>query len=535
MQRISIVLFVVVVCSFAVMLTCSRQQAAPTEDKSLIVNSAGGQLRGVARPNGGAEFLGIPFAQPPVGDLRWREPLPLKPWTGVRDATKFGAPCVQPPMGDWNRHDAETGNEDCLFLNVITTVWPPKQPLPVMFWIHGGANIGGTASSELYKNGTLVEHGVILVTANYRLGVFGFFAHPLLTRESPHQASGNYGLMDQIAALRWVHENIAKFGGDPANVTVFGQSAGAIDLSFLMTSPLAKDLFQHAIAQSGSAFMHSLRPLADAEQAGQKLALGLKVPSDDAGLESLRRLSAQDLLKAMAALDPKQPSPVAPDLDGWVIPVEPSDVFAAGKQSDISLMIGTTTREFGSSMSPDELRAMAHKQLPISADRVLALYGLANNDSGTSDPTYGSAADQLIADWTFRCPASTQAAWHKAAHHATYEYEFEHAIPGQEAQGAVHSADLPYVFGFFPKRGNISGNFGEVDFRLAGLMETYWTNFAKTGNPNGGGLPEWPAFSSSRLFLQFTPDGHAVPSTSPLRQPQCDLYREVQKERTDQH
>jgi len=534
MQRIGIALFVMTVCSLAVMPAYRGQEAAPTRDSWLVVNSASGQLRGMARPNGGAEFLGIPYAQPPVGDLRWREPLPVKPWTGVRDATKFGAPCAQPILGDWNKHDAETGNEDCLFLNVITTVWPPKRPLPVMFWIHGGANAGGTASSELYKNGTLVEHGIMLVTANYRLSVFGFFAHPLLTRESLHHASGNYGLMDQIAALQWVHDNIAKFGGDPANITVFGQSAGAVDASLLMVSPRSKDSFQRAIAQSGSALMSPLRPLAEAEQAGQELAAALKAPSDDTAIQSLRHLSAPDLLKAIAALDPK-PSPGAPDLDGWVIPVSPAEVFASGQQSDIPMIIGTTTREFGSSMSPDELRKMAHRQVPNSADRVLALYGLANNDPGTSDPTYGSVADQLIADWTFRCPATMQAALHKAAHRATYEYEFEHAIPGQEAQGAVHSADLPYVFGFYPKSGNISGDFGEVDFKLADLMETYWTDFAKTGNPNGGALPKWPELGSSQLFLKFTQDGHAVASTSALRQPQCDLYREVQKERTNQH
>ena len=210
---------------------------------NLIVSTTDGKIRGVSRPSGGAEFLGIPFAQPPVGDLRWREPLPAKSWTGVREATAFGAPCAQPVLGDWNRHDSETSKEDCLFLNVMAPAWPPKAPLPVMFWIHGGANAGGTASSALYKDGTLVQHGVVLVTVNYRLGVFGFLAHPELTRESSHHASGNYALMDQIAALRWVRDNIAKFGGDPKNITVFGQSAGALDTSFLMTSPLSKIYF----------------------------------------------------------------------------------------------------------------------------------------------------------------------------------------------------------------------------------------------------------------------------------------------------
>ena len=245
---------------------------------SLVVATSTGQLRGLHRHWGGAEFLGIPYAQPPVGGLRWREPAPLGAWTGVRNAQAFGAPCAQPALGDWNQHDAEISKEDCLYLNVITPVWPPKNPLPVMLWIHGGGNQGGTASSALYKDGTLVKHGVLLVTVNYRLGIFGFLAHPELTRESAHHASGNYGLMDQIAALRWVRENIAKFGGDPGNITVFGQSAGAKDTGLLMASPLAKDQFQRAIAESGSTLYPPLPTLADAEKSGQKLALLLNAP-----------------------------------------------------------------------------------------------------------------------------------------------------------------------------------------------------------------------------------------------------------------
>jgi para-nitrobenzyl esterase len=225
-------------------------RAFQADQKSLVVATTPGQIQGTSRRGGGAEFLGIPYAEPPVGNLRWHEPLPAKSWTGVRSATTFGVPRAQPDLGEWNRHDAETGKEDCLFLNVIVPEWPVRKPLPVMFWIHGGANEGGTASSALYKDGTLVNHGVILVTVNYRLGIFGFFAHPELTAESAHHDSGNYGLMDQILALYWVRDNIAKFGGDVDNVTVFGQSAGAMDTSMLMTSPLAKSLFEKALAES---------------------------------------------------------------------------------------------------------------------------------------------------------------------------------------------------------------------------------------------------------------------------------------------
>src|SRR5215510_9483397 len=242
------------------------QSSTVTDD--LIVNTKSGKVRGVARNTGGAEFLGIPFAQAPVGELRWREPQPPKAWKDVRDASSFGVPCAQAVSGDWNRHDAETGKEDCLFLNVMVPEWRPAKPLPVMFWIHGGANTGGTASAALYKDGTLIQHGMILVTANYRLGVFGFLAHPELTRESAHHSSGNYALLDQIAALEWTRDNIRKFGGDPHQVTVFGQSAGAVDTGLLMTSPLARNLFQNAIAESGTVLLAQPQPLSTAEQGG---------------------------------------------------------------------------------------------------------------------------------------------------------------------------------------------------------------------------------------------------------------------------
>jgi para-nitrobenzyl esterase len=499
-----------------------------------VVSTTSGKLRGVSRPSGGAEFLGIPYAQPPVGDLRWHEPLPAKSWTGVREATTFGAPCAQPVLGDWNRHDSETSREDCLFLNVVTPAWPVKAPLPVMFWIHGGANAGGTASSGLYKDGTLVQHGVVLVTVNYRLGIFGFLAHPELTRESSRHVSGNYGLMDQIAALRWVRDNIAKFGGDPTNITVFGQSAGAQNTSLLMTSPLSKELFQRAIAQSGSAFNPPLPSLAEAEQAGGKLAATMKAPAGEGAIKYLRQLSTQDLLKGVAVQDPKQPPLLGPDIDGWVVPRSPAEVFALGQESSIPLIIGTTAREFGMSAPPDEVRKMIQHVTGSFASRALSLYGLADDGQGTTDPLYGSAADQWFADLLFRCPVTTQAAWHSAAHQATYEYEFAHAIPGQEAAGAVHSSDLPYVFGFYPRAGNISGTFGEIDYKLANLMETYWTNFARNGNPNAGTLPHWPEFGGSQDFIKFTQDGHVVASAEGLRRPQCDLYREVLKQRLKQ-
>ncbi len=351
----------------------SMRRRPGQNDNSLVVKTKSGQIQGTPRSGGGAEFLGIPYAQPPIGNLRWHEPVPAKSWTGIRNATKFGAPCAQPDLGDWNRRDAETGKEDCLFLNVIVPEWPVAKPLPVMFWIHGGANEGGTASSALYKDGTLVNHGVILVTVNYRLGMFGFLAHPELTAESAHHASGNYGLMDQVLALHWVHDNIAGFGGDVNNITVFGQSAGAMDTSMLMTSPLAKGLFQKALAESGAAFTAPLLPLPQAEQAGSDLAKALGAPAGDGQIKYLRTLSAQEMLAALAKF-PQQPSARRPRHRRLCVASTARPRLCDWPGSHIPLVFGTTTREFGGNQSADQLRititfaagALAPKASPLT-------------------------------------------------------------------------------------------------------------------------------------------------------------------------
>ena len=510
----------------ATLLTVRAQAPDP-----LVVGTSAGAIRGVSRMGGGAEFLGIPYAEPPVGELRWHEPVPAKPWTGTRDAARFGAPCAQPDLGAWNRRDAASGKEDCLFLNVITPEWPaPQKPLPVMLWLHGGANAGGTASSVLYKDGTLAGHGILLVTVNYRLSVFGFLAHPGLTRESAHGSSGNYGIEDQILALRWVRENIARFGGDPGNITVFGQSAGALDTSLLMTS-IAKNEFQKAIAESGAAFMNHLPTLAEAEKTGVEFASSVKAPAGDDSVKFLRGLGPEELLKAVTEFEAKHPQGVGPIVDGWAIPQSPAGVFAAGHASAIPLLIGVTTREFGSgtfagNAQPDRISALIKTEAGSHADEALKLYPV-SDASASPDPLYGSFADQWFADFRFHCPAVSEAAWHSRAGQPVYVYQFDHPIPGQEAQGAVHSSDLPYVFGYFPRAGNISGKFTEVDLRLADRMETYWTNFSKTGNPNSKDVANWPRLTESGGYLEFMPDGHAEARSSHLRGAQCALYGEI--------
>ncbi len=495
-------------------------------DNGLVARTTAGLVRGVARPGGGAEFLGIPYAQPPVGRLRWRPPLPAKRWKGIREAAHFGASCMQPLLtGDWNRYDAGHDSENCLFLNVITPAWPARKPLPVMFWIHGGANLGGSGSGGLYNDGTLPAHGVVLVTINYRLGVFGFFADPALTRESPHHASGNYGLMDQILALQWVRANIAAFGGDPNNVTVFGQSAGSMDTGMLMTSPLARGLFEKAMGESGAAFWPPVIPLVKAEQLGEKTAAALNAPAGARGIAFLRKIPAAELLTELGARATQWPGGFTPDVDGWVLPRSPEEVFAAGQAAAIPLLLGTTSREIVISEPVNALRASIEREAGSLAPKALAIYGLAGNGQGASDPLYGSASVQWFADRMFHCPITTEALWQSATGQPVYEYEFDHPLPGQEAEGAQHSGELPYVFGFFPKSGNIGGKFTKLDFKLADRMEDYWTNFARSGDPNGAGLPEWPRLAASQRYMDFGVDGNAAASGKPLRAAQCGLYR----------
>src|ERR1035438_1442844 len=334
--------------------TAGLPMAKAAEDPFVVKTSAG-LARGLARDGGGARFLGIPFAQPPVGVLRWHEPLPAKAWSGVRDATAYSSPCAQPDLGGWNRHDAQTGQEDCLYLNVITPAWPKKGLLPVMFWIHGGANEGGSGMSDLYTAGRLADHGVVVVTVNYRLGVFGFLAHAELTGESAHHASGNYGLMDQILALKWVIANIQRFGGDAKNITVFGQSAGASDTGWLMAS-IAKGLFEKAIQESGAPIDPMVVPLAEDESAGEKFAAAMGAPGGAGQIAYLRGIPAGEMIKKLMAHEPHQR--FGPDVDGWVLTRAPAEVFAAGEEANIPLLFGTTTREFGGNQTPDQCRGM---------------------------------------------------------------------------------------------------------------------------------------------------------------------------------
>ncbi|HXP85166.1 MAG TPA: carboxylesterase family protein [Bryobacteraceae bacterium] len=516
------------------------------------VTLTAGQLRGAALDRTGAAFKGIPFAQPPVGDLRWRGPQAAKAWAGVRDATAFSAPCAQNSGGKM----MESSSEDCLYLNVWTPDWPPSATnsrKPVMFWIHGGGNYGGTASGANFDGESLARHGVVVVTANYRLTIFGFFSHPELTRESQNHASGNYGLMDQIAALKWVHDNIARFGGDPGNVTVFGQSAGAVDANVLMTSPLAATLFQRVIAESGTVtrnpdaatmnmtalgvlmkvkagpVTYSDAPLLlEAEQRGEALAASLNAPVPGS-LKYLRGLPTAELLKPVAAPQMSIGPANGIVVDGYVIPKPPAEVFVTGKELRVPLLIGNNSRErTPPQVTAADLTAAASSMYGPLAPRAGTLYGLGGAD--TADPLYGGQAAQWVVDTMYRCPVVAQLNWHVAAGNAGFEYQFDRPAPGREALGATHGAEVPYVFGNLGPADGPNARYKDADRALSAAIEEYWTNFAKTGAPSPpqSSLPRWPKYdASARGYMEFTDNGPVAREA--LRRPFCDLYVENTK------
>jgi para-nitrobenzyl esterase len=495
--------------------------AAGTQSPPLA-DVTGGQIRGEPLAGGGAVFKGIPYAAPPVGDLRWREPMPVTAWTGVRDTTAFGAICPQNPSASIP-DAAQISREDCLFLNIWTSEWPVKSRRPVLFWIPGGGNIFGGASEPRHDGERLARRGVVVVTINYRVGSFGFFSHPDLTRESPHAASGNQGLLDQLAALEWVRVNAQKFGGDPDEITLAGSSAGAIDVAAVMASPLSAGRFKRAILQSEPARngpIGDLMPRAVAEQRGVKHTATWGVPAT----ASLRELRTVPVATILAAQPQRPVAHLYLSVDGYVMPRHIDEVFASGAQHKVPVLMGTSARDFTPGAAPPaDLDALIEKTYgPLSA-RARALYV---ND----DPLYGTAAVQWATDTSFRCPTVMQLAQHVAAGNTAFAYEFARlATPEIQPGGNIHGFDGGYVFGTFATRAQgtklVPTTFTAADTTLSNLMQQYWTNFVKTGNPNGPGLPEWPDFREpARAYLQFLETGPAA--REGVRRSQCDLYIE---------
>lgn len=518
-----------VLAALANVLCFGTASAAPSDP---TVSISTGQLRGGLTSDGVAVFKNIPFAQPPVGALRWREPLPAKPWSGVRDATAFGPMCHQ--SGNQQLPHAE----DCLQLNVWTPKWPMTSPVPVMVWFHGGGNTAGSGIEALFNGETLARHGVVLVTANYRLGVFGFFAHPDLTKESSHHASGNYGLLDQIQALRWVQENIARFGGNPRNVTIFGESAGAADVNMLIASPLTKGLFARVIAESGPANTQTARD--EAEKRDVEWAATMGITGDEA-LAKLRAIPDTELQgklgggrRAPGGRGAPGAGPSGPvqsiTVDGWVLPEQPTKIYAASHEQKVALIIGNNSQEMQGGRgvsSVGDLRPVISQRFGPLADRVIEAYGLNGGSEPQPDPENGNVVTQWTTDSSFRCGTVQELAWHTGAGNTGYEYQFSRTVHGQEAQGAAHASEIPFVFGtltVWQQR----RHYDDSDQQYAAMMQQYWTNFAKTGDPNGGTLVKWPKFDpAARAYIDFMDAGPVAKEG--LRRKVCDLFMENQK------
>jgi para-nitrobenzyl esterase len=499
---------------------CARHavaQPAPT------VTVTGGQVRGQLLEGGGAAFLGVPFAQPPVGQLRWREPMKVKPWPGARDATAYGPTCAQ--MG----RQGPSGSDDCLYLNVWVPRWPVSSQVPVMLWLYGGANATGSASNPTFDGAKLARRGVIVVTANYRIGVMGFMAHPALSGESPHHASSNYGLLDALMALQWIQNNARQFGGDPRRVTLFGQSSGSFDVQVLMASPLSKGLFHAAIAESGqmTSFAGTMVK-GRAERIGEQIADALQAPRETDALAFLRALPSERVVAAAAPFLPTgldSDTGLLTSVDGWVLPRHPVEVFAEGKQLPIPLVVGSNAREITQPFTNAELRKTIEKKYgPGLAAGAIEAYGIAGDTEPQPDPLYGSAGAQWMTDIVQRCGTVALARYHSAAGHPTYQYQFDRVTPGRESAGSTHGAEVVYVFGTMGRPGDTVA-WSDAERKASDVIQQYWTNFAQTGNPNGRSLPEWPRYEpATARYLEFSADGPVTNAN--IRPVHCGIFLE---------
>jgi para-nitrobenzyl esterase len=476
------------------------------------VKTSSGKVEG-STVQGVRVFKGIPFAEPPVGDLRWKPPQPVKRWKGVRQADKFGPRCMQAPLFSDMVFRSDGMGEDCLYLSVWTPAKSARERLPVLVYIYGGGFQAGDSSEGRYDGEALARRGIVYVGINYRLGIFGFFSHPELTKESPHQASGNYGLMDQAAALAWVKKNIAAFGGDPARITIGGESAGSFSVSALMASPLSRGLIAGAIGESGAFFGRSLQALARArsEEAGMKFA-------DGKSLADLRAIPADKVLESVAKPGAGR---FGPNIDGYFFTEAPSATFAAGQQSRIPLLAGWNSDEGTPGVlhakekpSPENFIKRLEAAFPGRAAEAAKLYPASTAEEALQSAK-DLAGDQFIAFSTWK--------WmelHTPAGKPVYRYLFTRARqmkPGTmingvaaSAYGATHSSEIEYALG------NLGYNkvyvWAPEDHKVSEMMQNYWVNFVKTGNPNGPGLPEWPAATADNgnATMQLDVDAKAV-------------------------
>ena len=478
--------------------------AAPFPNEVKIESGA---LAGVAS-DGVLSFKGVPFAAPPVGPLRWRAPQPAPAWQGVRPAAEYGHDCMQLPFPSDAAPLGTKPDEDCLVLNV----WRPAEPvpgakLPVMVWIYGGGFVNGGSSPAVYDGSQFAKHGIVFVSFNYRLGRFGFFAHPALTRENPDGGLlGNYAYMDQIAALKWIQRNISAFGGDPANVTVFGESAGGGSVHMLLTSPMAQGLFSKAVIESGGGRGGLLgsRTIQAAEPVGVAFAKANGIEGDGpAALAALRALPQEKLVDGlnMASMGPAAATYVGgPLMDGKIVVENPDEAYRAGRNAKVPVMIGANSMDIGfaNAETMDDLL----KPFGANRDKAKAAY----DPKSTGDVRAVGA--RVAMDRTMEEPARFTAAEFARQGLPSYEYRFSYVAASMRKQwpGAPHATEIPYVFD------TVAAKYGKdltpADEATARAANAYWANFVKTGDPNGPGLPHWPRYDASTDgIMDFTPAG----------------------------
>jgi para-nitrobenzyl esterase len=505
-------------CALCLVLTVSARA------DELTIKTDRGKVHGKRSDDGQVRmFLGIPYGAPPVGPLRWKPPQPAAKWPGVREATDFGSRCMQPDIYH-DMHFRDPGpSEDCLNLNVWTPAKDKHAKLPVMVWLYGGGFVAGAASEPRQDGQYLAHKGVIVVSMNYRLGIFGFFVHPDLAAESQQHAAGNYGLMDQTAALQWVKKNIGAFGGDPNNVTVFGESAGSFSVSAQMASPLAQGLFKGAIGESGAAFDSrglSFAPLAEREKTDPAWAMSTFGTSD---LKALRGMSAQEIMDKMAAAAaaatpgaPRARSGDAPDIDGYFLAESVPQTFRENKQAHVPLLAGWNRDEpsalavnYPNPPTMESFQQLAQKDFGEQAQEFLKAYPATTDaEAVRSAIDYSGARFLTFATWEW---LDAQVADGGTA----YRYHFERPAPADKyhpaGSGAFHSDEIEYVFGTLDSR--TGAEWQPEDHKLSDLMQTYWTNFARTGDPNGGDAPKWPQYKGDDGWqvMHLDVDSHAAP------------------------
>ncbi|HJQ70274.1 MAG TPA: carboxylesterase/lipase family protein [Blastocatellia bacterium] len=496
-----------------------------------VVRVEGGQISGT-NTDGVRSYKGIPYAAPPVGEMRWRPPQPVRAWEGVRQCTEYGPDCPQAPYPQASLYYSppRTQSEDCLYLNVWTAARAGEKR-PVMVWIHGGALTRGSGATRTYDGAAFAKKGVVLITINYRLGPLGYLAHPELTAESPQHSSGNYGVLDQIAALKWVQKNAAAFGGDPSRVTIFGESAGSWSVNVLVASPLAKGLFHRAIGQSGASFgpmthlKEDRKSLQAAEKSGAAFAKAIGADS----LKEMRAVPAEKIVDVFNNDAEGRKFRTAPTVDGWVLPDEIRNIFAQGKQNDVPVIVGSNADEMTTLTVP----TMVPKTMEGYRQRADTYYGQMVKEFDALYPVKSHADIPgaflgALRDEHFTMPMRTWARMTATGKSKAYLYFFSHVPPNPNSKylGAFHAGEIAYVFNNLNRQNQL---IGDGDYKLADTMMTYWVNFAATGNPNGKGLVKWkPYDGESEPYIEF---GGTVEVRNHLLKQQLDFMERFQKQR----